>query len=391
MYPDLSYFMHDVFGTRPDNIFSLVKTFGFFLVMAFLTAAFFLHKEMVRKEKQGLLKPIEITTITGKGVNWMDVIMSSLFGFLLGYKALHLILNFSEFLARPNDVLISKEGNIIGGILGAILYGGYKYWEGNKNKLDHPKEVKELVFPSERVGDLTMVAAISGIVGAKIFAIVEDLPSFFADPIGTFFSGAGMAIYGGLLVGATVCYFYLKSRKIAPIHIMDAVAPSLILSYGVGRLGCQFSGDGDWGIPNTLDKPGWMSFLPDWMWSYDFPHNVLKQGIKMDGCEWEYCYRLAEGRFPTSTYEMIFATLIFLFLWSIRKKIVIPGMLFFIYVIFNGFERFWIEKIRVNDKYDIFGIPTTQAEFIAVMLMVLGVIGVVYLKMTSKDKIVPTA
>ena len=378
--------MHDVFGTRPDNIFSLVKTFGFFLVLAILTAAYFLNKEVLRKEEEGLLKPNKVTRIEGAVVNWMDTILSAIFGFLLGYKIIHVLLNFSAFLAKPNEVLISSDGNIFGGILIALLYGGFKYWEGHKSKLPEPKTITELVYPHERIGDLTMVAAVSGIVGAKIFAIIEDLPSFFADPMGTFFSGAGMAIYGGLIVGSIVCYLYLRSQKLDPIHIMDAVAPSLILSYGVGRLGCQFSGDGDWGIVNNLDKPSWMSFLPDWMWTYNFPNNVLKQGIKMDGCEWEYCYQLAEGRYPTSTYEMIFATLIFLFLWSIRKKIVIPGMLFFIYVIFNGFERFWIEKIRVNDKYDVLGFSTTQAEFIAVMLMIIGVVGVLFLWQRHKGK-----
>ena len=77
------------------------------------------------------------------------------------------------------------------------------------------------------------------------------------------------------------------------------------------------------------------------------------------------------------------------FLWSIRKRITIPAMLFFIYLIFNGFERFWIEKIRVNERYDIMGIQTTQAEFISVILMIIGIIGCVVLWRRSKSTLAP--
>ena len=132
-----------------------------------------------------------------------------------------------------------------------------------------------------------------------------------------------------------------------------------MLAYGIGRIGCQLSGDGDWGINNLAAKPEWMRFLPDWMWSYNFPHNVIRSGIPMEDCGdkfWEpYCYQLANPVWPTAFYEVVMTILIFSLLWSIRKRIKIAGIMFFTYLALNGVERFFIEKIRVNTKYDILG------------------------------------
>ena len=143
------------------------------------------------------------------------------------------------------------------------------------------------LYPHHLIGDITIIAAISGLVGAKIFALIEDLPTFFADPVGTFFSGSGLAIYGGLIGGFVGVSIYLKKKQIPVVHVLDAVAPALIIAYGIGRLGCHFSGDGDWGIVNTLAQPSWW-FLPDWLWAYDYPQNVLREGVFIEGCEVKY-------------------------------------------------------------------------------------------------------
>ena len=136
------------------------------------------------------------------------------------------------------------------------------------------------------------------------------------------------------------------------------------MAYGIGRAGCHLSGDGDWGINNLAPKPEWMSFLPDWMWSYTFPHNVIHSGIQMEDCGakfWEpYCSQLANPVWPTAFYEVVMATLIFILLWKIRKKIKVAGTLFCIYLALNGIERFLIEKMRINTEYNILG-GITQA------------------------------
>jgi len=237
-------------------------------------------------------------------------------------------------------------------------------------------------MPHEKVSDIAIIAAVSGIIGAKIFAIFEStekIRAFFQNPIGALFSGDGLAIYGGLILAFIVVYRYVKKLGIPPVHMMDAVAPSLIVGYGVGRIGCQLSGDGDWGIVNNNPKPSWMSFLPDWMWSFRYPHNVLNDGIPIEGCTWKYCHILPEPVYPTPFYETILAFIILVILWSLRKRIKIPGVLFFIYVFLNGVERWYIEKIRVNDKLHVFGKDMTQAELIALGLIILGIVATIFL------------
>ncbi|MFK7806208.1 MAG: prolipoprotein diacylglyceryl transferase [Saprospiraceae bacterium] len=394
MCPDLSYILHYIIGTQPDNAFSVVKTFGLFLVIAILVAAAMLMKELKRKEEEGLLKPVQVKTIEGAPASIFDLLSNGLLGFALAFKLVYIFSNFEEFQFDPASVILSTKGNWIAGILGAAVFAGIKYWEKKRVQLSQPKEVLMNVHPYERIGDITIMAAVFGIIGAKIFALAEDFGTMsFEQMMDSFFSGSGMAIYGGLITAFTVIYFYLRAKKITPIYVMDAVAPALMIAYGIGRLGCHFSGDGDWGIANELAQPGWMAFLPDWMWAYDYPNNVIDSGgsphVNIEGCTWRYCTKLAPAVFPTSVYEFIMASGIGGFLWAIRKKITIPGMLFAMYLFFNGFERFWIEKIRINDEYEVFGMQTTQAEFIAVMMMLLGIGSCIYLWM-RRDKGVST-
>ena len=379
MYPDLSYIFHAIFGTEPDNWTSIFKTFGLFLVLAILSAAILLYIELKRKAQEGLFTPSKVQYKIGEAPKVSEIISNAIFGFLVGFKLVYIAQNFSEFQQDAAGVLLSAKGNWLAGILGLAIFGFYRYWEKNKQKLDKPKTITQNIYPHDRIGDITMIAAFSGIIGAKVFEIMLDLPTFFADPIGTFFSGSGLAIYGGLIFGFFAVSYYLRLKKIPIIHVMDAVAPALIVSYGVGRMGCQFSGDGDWGIVNTLAQPSWW-FFPDWLWAYDYPHNVINEGVKIEGCTWNYCSRLAEPRFPTPVYETAMAFAIGGILWLLRKRVRIPGMLFFIYLLLNSIERFWIEKIRVNpDIFSAFGLKFTQAEIIAIVLFLISLIGMLVL------------
>lgn len=389
MCPDLSYILHYLIGTQPDNAFSIVKTFGLFLVIAILTAAIMLMKEMRRKEAEGLLTPVKVKAIQGAPASIFELLSNGFLGFALGFKLVYIYFNFADFQYDPASIILSAKGNWIAGIIGAAIFAGIKYWEKKKDQLPEPKEVEIMIHPYERIGDVTIMAAVFGIIGAKIFALAEGFSTMtFQQLVDSFFSGSGLAIYGGLITAFTVIYFYLKAKKITPIHIMDGVAPALMIAYGIGRLGCHFSGDGDWGIPNELAQPGWMAFLPEWMWAYDYPNNVIDSGstahVKIDDCTWRYCTKLVPKVYPTSIYEFIMASALGGFLWSIRKKVTIPGMLFAIYLIFNGFERFWIEKIRINDVYEVFGLQTTQAEFISVIMMILGVGSCLFLWMRHR-------
>ncbi|MFT4665553.1 MAG: phosphatidylglycerol:prolipoprotein diacylglycerol transferase [Polaribacter sp.] len=393
MCPDLSYILYYLIGTQPDNAFSIVKTFGLFLVIAILTAAIMLMTEMRRKEAEGLLTPVKVKAIEGAPASIFELLSNGFLGFALSFKLLYIYSNFAEFQYDPASVILSAKGNWIAGIIGAAIFAGIKYWEKKKVQLPEPREVEVTIHPYERIGDVTIMAAVFGIIGAKIFALAEGFSTMtFQQLVDSFFSGSGLAIYGGLITAFTVIYFYLKAKKITPIHIMDGAAPALMIAYGIGRLGCHFSGDGDWGIPNELVQPGWMAFLPEWMWAYDYPNNVIDSGssahANIDGCTWRYCTKLIPKVYPTSIYEFIMASALGGFLWSIRKKVTIPGMLFALYLFFNGFERFWIEKIRINDVYEIFGFQTTQAEFIAVIMMLLGIGSCIFLWMRHRKAVV---
>ena len=207
-------------------------------------------------------------------------------------------------------------------------------------------------------------------------------------------------------MGALGVYIYARKHKINFLHLCDATAPGLMLAYGIGRIGCQISGDGDWGIANAAPKPAWLSWAPDWMWSYTYPNNVnsVFGGPYQGGYQGKLIteadpYPMFEGFrgtfldpgvFPTPFYETVMATIIFLILWFLRKRIKIPGIIFGLYLIFNGFERFWIEKIRVNSMYDIGGLQITQAEIISTILFISGIILVIYLRKKASNG-TPTA
>ena len=109
---------------------------------------------------------------------------------------------------------------------------------------------------------------------------------------------------------------------------------------------------------------------------YNYPHNVLSEGIKIPGCQGNHCYMLPEAVFPTAFYEATACLLLFGILWYFRKKITKPGVLFFLYLLLNGIERLAIEQIRVNTKYHIFGKAITQAEIIATVLIIAGAVGI---------------
>ncbi len=388
MYPDLSYILHALLGIGPDGPTSIIKTFGLFLVIAFIVSAYLLKLELKRKEKLGLYQISEETNTIGKGPTVENVLPSAIFGFILAYKLAGIWQYWDQFLNDPATIILSDIGNAGVGILGMLLYGGWKYYSLQKNKLDKPKKVRVKLWPHQRVWDITVVAAVAGIIGAKLFAIfesIENLRNFLQDPIHTLLSGSGLAIYGGLIVAFVVVALYIKRYKMNMIYTMDAVAPALIAGYGVGRIGCQLAGDGDWGIVNHSASPSWW-FLPDWLWAYNYPHNVLNRGELIPGCTWDYCYALSEPVFPTPLYEVMMAAVIFIILWSLRKRIKIPGVLFFIYVFLNGVERWFIEKIRINDHLQFFGIQLTQAELISLLLIIIGIIGIIYLSTTSKKR-----
>ncbi len=384
MYPNLYYAFKDLFGIEIEFL-KMFQSFGFFVAIAFLLCAWLFAKELKRKQELNLLSSTPKKVMRGVKPTLKDYLPALIGGFLLGYKLLLIILDYEDFLKDTQGFILSLRGNPVGGILGAGLF----YWLRRRDYLKEAKkypqaqEVTELMQPHEHVGNMTLIAAIAGIAGAKIFNSLEDPARFIQDPIGELFSFSGLTMYGGLIVGSAAVIWYARKNKLTITHVIDACAPGLMMAYAVGRIGCQVAGDGDWGVVNTDPKPGWMAGMPDWLWAYNYPNNVNEDcGGGM--CDWSLTPYLNQPVFPTPLYETLMCLFLFAVLWMTRKRITVPGMLFSIFLVFNGIERFLIEMIRQNPRYS-WAFDMTQAQVIAVVLVLLGGIGIWWFRKRSKN------
>ncbi len=382
MYPDLSYLAHALFGTEPDNWLAIFKTFGFLLAISFLVSAAVYYVELRRKAHEGVFQPVRVKVVEGRPPTLSEIGSNALLGFILGGKGLYAVQHLEEFQIDPSSVFFSAKMHWPAAFIGALLLGGLTWWEGWRKRKQPPVMIEKTIWPHDRISEITVWAAIGGIVGAKVFDLFDNWNAFLADPLGALLSGGGLAFYGGLMVGFVTVVVYLWRHQVPFLHAADAVAPALTAGYGVGRIGCQLSGDGDWGIVNQLPKPDWLRWLPDSWWASTYPHHVLNtpstdpvSSVPIEGCTWRYCMELSMPVFPTPLYETLMMAVIFVILWALRKRLRVPGMLFFLYLTLIATERFWIEKIRVNVHHEIFGYRMSQAEIISTLLFAAGVLG----------------
>ena len=374
MYPTLYHALLDLTGIDLPFL-RFMNSFGFFVALAFLFASWTRGLELRRKEREGLLQPGTRKITLGLPASPVELFTSALVGFILGWKAIYLVLNFGTATADPQGFLLSAQGNILGGLLVAAIMAFLKWREKDKGKLAEPRTEEIRMQPHEHSGNITLIAALWGIIGAKLFHWLEnpnEFLRFIKQPSGAdLFSG--LTMYGGLIFAGFMVIRYFRKNGIPPWAGADSAAPGVMLAYGVGRLGCQTSGDGDWGIVNNAPAPSW---IPDWLWSYTYPNNVNSVGIPItDGTGYPgYGMVLPEPVFPTPLYEFIMCVGLFFVLWALRKRLKVPGMIFFLFLALNGVERFFIEKIRVNVP---FAGSWTQAEVISLILIFAGIIGMV--------------
>ncbi|HTV18245.1 MAG TPA: prolipoprotein diacylglyceryl transferase family protein [Polyangiaceae bacterium] len=381
MYPTLYHAVHDLFGVDLQ-ILKLINTFGFFVALAFLGAARCMAAELERKHELGLLESTRRPYEPPRPTTPLDLLISGLVAFVVGYKVLGIVFGESSLQggADTQRYLLSTRGHLGAGIITGLGWMAFRYRE-IKAARTTPEPVHEPEFvemtPRDHTMGITGAAALGGLIGAKLFHFLErprSIIELFEHPsLSALFSG--LTIYGGLILGTLFVYLYCRRNKLTFVHVADSVAPGLMLAYGVGRLGCHFSGDGDWGIPSQSPAPSALAWLPHWFWSYDYPNNVIGSGVRMaEGGYPGYGMHLVPPVFPTPLYESLAAFALFALLWSLRKHIERPLVMFGVYMMVNGFERFWIEKIRVNATYDLFGKAITQAEIIAVLMFVGGAI-----------------
>jgi prolipoprotein diacylglyceryltransferase len=430
MYPNLYYVFKDWFGVEITPL-SYLNTFGLMVAVGFVVAAVVITSELKRKEKQGLLLPREEMIEVGKPASIWDLLINFITGFFFGFKLLGLLIDKPEEITAQ-EYIFSGNGSLPAGLLLGGLLAGIKWWEKKKQQLKQPEQRMVRIWPHDRVGDIVVVSLIAGILGAKLFDNLENWSDFVANPMERLLSAGGLTFYGGLILATIAVAWYGKRKGINLLHLADAIAPAMMLAYAVGRIGCQISGDGDWGIYNSayitdtatgksvLTTPAGYnnqinkystyflegritdgntgqivtvtdrksnslaeipnaampapSFLPHWLLAYSYPQNVNNDGITINALTGEHNRGLPVPVYPTPLYETIACTLLFLLMWSVRKRIKTAGIITGIYLVLNGLERFFIEKIRVNNVMPVLGIEISQAELIASLLILAGFI-----------------
>ncbi|MBN8568880.1 MAG: prolipoprotein diacylglyceryl transferase [Ignavibacteria bacterium] len=229
------------------------------------------------------------------------------------------------------------------------------------------KELKRKGYDENTGVIIVMMALLGGIVGAKLFYILEEWNFGTGLPLLTYFkpdimfSSSGLTFFGGLVLSIILIIIYCRVKKLSILEIFDMMAPGTILGYGIARIGCHLAGDGDYGI----------AIAPDSFWAFigmSYSNGTIPTapGIIVH---------------PTPIYEMIAAFFIFLYLWKNRTKYHVPGTLFYLYLILAGFERFLVEIIRTNHKV-IFDL--SQAQLIAILMIVVGI--VMFMRNKGKEK-----
>lgn len=368
MYPNLYYLINELFGISIPSL-KLVSSAGFFMALAFVPAAWLWSHELKHKEKNGELTYRTEKLLVGKGIYIKRVLFHFFLGFIAGYKLVGLFTTNS--LQNNADYFFSPEGNLVAGIICGAIWALATFYE-NKKQRPTPHEATEKIYPHEYVPHAILVAALAGIIGAKAFGVLENWDTFIKDPLTAFFSSEGFAFLGGFIVATFAMWFYHYKFGVQRMRIADALAPALILGYALGRLGCHISGDGDWGINNPEPNP--FKWLPNWLWSYDYPHNILRKGIYMQDCTWnDYCYKLAVPVYPTPLYELMMGFIIVGILLLALRREKMAGRVSAYCLMLMGIERFLIEKIRIDIRYSFLGFHPTQAEILAVFCFCCGV------------------
>ncbi|MEJ5361598.1 MAG: prolipoprotein diacylglyceryl transferase [Spirochaetota bacterium] len=194
---------------------------------------------------------------------------------------------------------------------------------------------------------ILLVAIPAGIIGSKVFHILDHMDEFLSDPAGTVFSGAGLSIYGGFLFALLFSYFIIKKSNEPTLKILDITAPCIAVGYGFGRIGCHVAGDGCYGIETSS------------LFGVAYPNGIVP---------------ISYAVYPTPLFESFFSFIVAILLLQLRKKEFPQGTLFFIYLILNGLPRFFVEFIRRNPV--VFA-GLTQAQIIALGLIMAGIAGLV--------------
>jgi phosphatidylglycerol---prolipoprotein diacylglyceryl transferase len=216
-------------------------------------------------------------------------------------------------------------------------------------------ELKRRGYNPELASSFVFAAAIGGLLGARLLFIVEEWHNFLAAPMNYILTGAGFTWYGGFIGGALAVSWVARKNKIPWLIAADLGAPALAIAYGVGRLGCHFAGDGDWGT--VTDVP----------WGVQYTNAIIGWVDPNTGIP----YAAGTRVHPTPIYEFIESVVVFAILWACGKKQYAPGTLAWLYLILSGFARFLVEFWRINPPL---ALGLSEAQWFSAALMGLGLV-----------------
>ena len=200
---------------------------------------------------------------------------------------------------------------------------------------------RELGKPVDWAYEMIFAGLVGGVIGSRLDFLIQNWDEVSDDFLGNVFSGSGLVWFGGLLGGAIGVCLWAWRRGFLGVQLLDVAAVPLALGYAIGRVGCQLSGDGDYGVASDLP------------WAMAYPEGTVAT---------------TEEVHPTPIYESLAMGLAALWLWRLRGRLA-PGMVFALYLVIAGLERLLIEFIRRNDDV---AIGLTLAQIVSVGLVVAG-------------------
>jgi phosphatidylglycerol:prolipoprotein diacylglycerol transferase len=216
------------------------------------------------------------------------------------------------------------------------------------------RRLRELGKPVDWAYEIVFAALVGGLVGARGYFVIQNYDEVKNHLASSIFSGSGLIWYGGAIGGAIGVLAWMRWRGALELVLLDMAATALALGYALGRIGCQVSGDGDYGIRSSLP------------WAMGYPHGTVPTppGVTVQ---------------PTPIYETVTMGLVAYLLWQLRDR-VRPGAILALYCVLSGLERFLVEFVRRN-KEVLIGLTSAQLES-----AVLFVIGSVWLALMMRGR-----